>query len=159
MDRFRVRVGGESVPFSSAHFLVLGEGDCEHLHGHNYRVGVELDGPLDERRYVYDFIALKAMLRSIVDAIDHRTILPTRSPALAVEDRGPAVRARLAGKEWILPREDCALLPIANSTAEEIAAWIAGRLREEMARAGLPPPTRMVVEVAEDAGQSAAVES
>jgi len=159
MDRFRVRIGGESVPFSAAHFLVMGEGECERLHGHNYRVGAELAGPLDAARIVYDFVALKRMLRAIVEPIDHRTILPGRSPHLRIEEREASVRATFGRKEWVLPSDDCAILPIANSTVEEVAAWIAGRLGEEISRAGLPPPERIAVEVEEEAGRSAIVES
>ncbi len=159
MDRYRVRVGGARATFSAAHFLVLAEGRCERLHGHNYRVTVELEGPLDAARLVYDFVAVEGMLRRIVEPIDHRTVLPGRSPHLRIEERPPAVRASLGAREWVLPAEDCAVLPLVNSTAEEIAAWIAGRLREEIARAGLPHPGKLSVEVEEEEGRSAAVES
>jgi 6-pyruvoyltetrahydropterin/6-carboxytetrahydropterin synthase len=55
---FKVRVTKDNFVFSSGHFISY-EGDkCERLHGHNYRATVEIEGPLDENHYVFDFIAL-----------------------------------------------------------------------------------------------------
>ena len=158
MERYRVRVAGNDVLFSSAHFITWSETECERLHGHDYRVRADISGPLGPDRYVYDFLALKALLRRILEPIDHRVLLPGRSPRLRVEERGDSLRVSFGAKEWILPRGDCAVLPVENVTAEEMAAWIAGRLREEMARQGLHPPERIIIEVEEGPGQTAICE-
>ena len=50
---------------------------CERLHGHNYRVWAEVEGPLDENQYVIDFIALRDALKTITDELDHHMLLPT----------------------------------------------------------------------------------
>jgi 6-pyruvoyltetrahydropterin/6-carboxytetrahydropterin synthase len=42
------------------------------------------------------------------------------------------VVVRFRQKRWIFPKEDCMLLPIVNTTAEEIAGWIAGQIREKL---------------------------
>ena len=55
MSEYRVVVGKEVLVFAAAHFITFGDGGCESLHGHNYRVGVTLTGDLDRHSLVYDF--------------------------------------------------------------------------------------------------------
>jgi 6-pyruvoyltetrahydropterin/6-carboxytetrahydropterin synthase len=50
------------------------------------------------------------------------------------------------------------LLPIANTTAELLADYIAGRLRERLTERGYALPRVLRVEVEESFGQSAEVE-
>ena len=58
--------------FSSAHNLRGYEGDCERLHGHNWRVEVAVEGKkLDSIGLLVDFRALKKLVRSVVDSLDH----------------------------------------------------------------------------------------
>src|SRR3954465_1460208 len=93
-ERYKVRVEKESFTFCSGHFISY-EGDkCERLHGHNYRTAVEIEGELDENRYVFDFIALKHRTQAIHDELDHRMMLPTRNRVIHLEERPGSVRVR-----------------------------------------------------------------
>jgi 6-pyruvoyltetrahydropterin/6-carboxytetrahydropterin synthase len=58
---------------------------------------------------------------------------------------------------WSFPRDECALLPIMNTTAELLADYIARRLRESMIARGWGLPRVLRVEVEESFGQSATV--
>ncbi len=63
---FRVRVTKDYLVFASAHFITFAGHRCEALHGHNYRVGVVLEGALDaESWYVFDFVTLKRIMRRL----------------------------------------------------------------------------------------------
>src|SRR4028119_2002879 len=74
---FRVAVTKDYLVFASAHFITFAGHRCESLHGHNYRVGVVLEGALDEESwYVFDFGALKKIMRRLCDEIDHKGLLP-----------------------------------------------------------------------------------
>ena len=115
---------------------------CERIHGHNWRVAVEVDGPLDENHYVFDFIALRDLTRDLVAELDHRMLLPTESALIRLEDDGPNVVARFGDRHWSFPREECVLLPVANTTAELIADWIAGRLLDAFGAPACPSPRR-----------------
>src|SRR6218665_2410959 len=91
-DQYRVRVTKDHLVFSAGHFVTITTPDvsfCERLHGHNFRVAVEVAGPLDVNQYVFDFIALRDALQAIVAGLDHRMLLPTRHPEipLTVSDR------------------------------------------------------------------------
>ena len=157
-ERYKVRVTKDHLVFCSGHFISY-EGDrCERLHGHNYRTAVEVEGELDENFYVFDFIALKHRTKAITDELDHRMMLATRNPHIAVEESPDGVRVRYRDRQWLFPRGDCVLLPIENTTAELLARYIAGRLVEELRRHHQFVPEVLRVEVEENIGQSATVE-
>jgi 6-pyruvoyltetrahydropterin/6-carboxytetrahydropterin synthase len=152
---YRVRVTKDYLVFSSAHFITFAGHRCEALHGHNYRVGVTLDGDVDTTGwYVIDFSVLKQIMRRLCDEIDHKVLLPLSNPKLTVAEVGDAVTVAYMGQpRYAFPRGDCALLAIPNTTVEMLAQYLAGRLRAE-----LPETVRvaaMEVEVEENFGQSA----
>jgi 6-pyruvoyltetrahydropterin/6-carboxytetrahydropterin synthase len=151
--RFSIRVTKDHLVFSAAHFITFAGNVCERLHGHNWRVAVSLDGPLDENRYVFDFIALRDALQGIVNELDHRVLLPTRHPAISVSEENDEVVARFESRRWVFPREDCVLLPVENTTAELIADWIGCRLLETLSPEDRQRLETMRVEVEENFGQ------
>ncbi len=157
--RYQVRVTKDELVFSAGHFITFAGGLCERIHGHNYRTAVEVEDDLDRNHYVFDFIALRDLTRAIAADLDHRMLLPTRSDLIRLEDDGPSnVRARFGDRSWSFPRDECVLLPIANTTTELLADHIAGRLRDEWSARGIPLPRVMRVEVEENFGQTATVE-
>jgi 6-pyruvoyltetrahydropterin/6-carboxytetrahydropterin synthase len=157
VEGYRVRVTKDHLVFCSGHFISY-EGDkCERLHGHNYRTAVEVEGPLDQNYYVFDFIALKRLTRTITDELDHRMMLPTRNPLIIVKPGPSSVHVRYREREWLFPLDDCVLLPIENTTAELLARYIAHRLLDAMKREQYVPRI-LRVEVEENIGQSATCE-
>ena len=66
--------------FDSAHFLAGYEGKCRNIHGHEWRVVIEICRPdLDEegqtRDMMFDFGQLKKDVTREVDAMDHALII------------------------------------------------------------------------------------
>ena len=58
--------------FSSSHHLTGYEGNCSRLHGHNWRVVVEVSGTkLNETGMLVDFTQLKGKLDEIARELDH----------------------------------------------------------------------------------------
>ena len=157
-ERYTVRVTKDYLVFCSGHFITYHGSQCERLHGHNYRVAAEVEAALDDNHYVFDFIALKNLMRQLTDELDHRMLVPTRSKLIAVEETASEVRLRFRDKEWAFPREDCVLLPIENTTAELLARYLAGRLREALRDDHKFVPDVMRVEVEESFGQVARYE-
>src|SRR4051812_46584423 len=151
---YKVRVTKDTLVFSAGHFITFAGGICERIHGHNYRVAVEVEGDLDENAYVFDFIALRDGMQALVNELDHRMLLPTQSRLILLEDDGPSnVRARFEDRSWSFPREECVLLPVPNTTAEMLADYLGKRLREAWDGQGIAPPRVMRVEVEECFGQ------
>jgi len=126
-ESFRVRIAKAEHVFSAAHFITFGD-QCERLHGHNYHVAAEFQGPLDENRLVVDFVLVRAKLREIIAELDHFMLLPTQHPRMRVEDTDREVTVSFHERRWVFPSGDCRLLPVANTTAELLAAHIGVRL-------------------------------
>ncbi len=154
-EHFGVRVYKQYFNFASAHFLIFADGTREELHGHNYQVRVHVRGGLDEGDIVLDFTKLKPLVKRTCDALDHRVIFPTQHPLLAIKDGEREVEAVFAGADrFVLPRRDCVLLPIHNTSTERLAEWIAHevkrRVEETIPGAALE---LLEVEVEESGGQ------
>lgn len=121
--------------WEAAHRLPWHEGQCRHLHGHSYRMFVELTGPADERGLLVDFKELKAWMRPLVAVWDHATIVDQRDEELlsVVRTHG-----------W-----NHALLPY-DSTAENLcrfaAEWLVEAQRDRLHSLGV---TRVVTRIAE----------
>ena len=152
-ETYRVRVTKDHLVFSAAHFITFNGNTCERLHGHNWRVAVEAAGALDENFYVIDFIALRDAAQKIVGELDHRMLVPTEHGSINVWTSEREVEITINESRWVLPREDCVLLPIENTTAERLAWWIGGRLREELPPAAWKLISSLDVEVEENFGQ------
>lgn len=125
---FRVDVQKEQFIFSAAHFITFAGDICERLHGHNYGVRASVGGPLDENRYVVDFIALRDAVLEQTQALDHHVILPSDHAEIKVTADESETTARFRDRRWVFPNEDCVILPVINTTAEEIARVIAERV-------------------------------
>jgi 6-pyruvoyltetrahydropterin/6-carboxytetrahydropterin synthase len=116
---FRVEVSKDYLVFASAHFITFKGHQCESLHGHNYRVGVAVEGSVDpETLFVLDFSVLKQIVRQLVDRIDHRVLLPAENPKLAYREENGRLMVDYFGEPaYVFPRTDGSLLPLPNSTA------------------------------------------
>lgn len=152
---FRVRLEKEHHIFSAAHFITFAGNICERLHGHNYGVAVEVSGPLDENRYVIDFIALRDELRKITDELDHRVLLPTGHPLIRVTTISHEVEALFTpdGRRWLFPAGDCVILPISNTTAELLAQYIGQRLLDALVTSHSFRPEKIEVAIDENHNQ------
>ena len=150
---YRVRLDKEFHVFSAGHFITFAGDVCERLHGHNYRVAVEVEGPLDENHYVIDFIALRDALKEITDELDHRMMLPTDHRAIRVQANDNEVEVTFDQRRWVFPRCDCVLLPVPNTTTELLARYIGLRLMDRLASLTGSRPQRLRVAVDENNGQ------
>ncbi len=157
-ESYRVRIAKAEHVFSAAHFITY-EGRCERLHGHNYHVAAEISGPLNSDHLVVDFLAVRAALGEIIARLDHYVLLPTEHEQLAVVEVGDEVEVTLDARRWIFPRGDCQLLPVANTTAELLAAYVGRELKLALeSRLGIEEP-QLRVELDECDGQLAIWES
>lgn len=149
-ESFHVRLAKERFVFCAAHFITYNGDVCEPLHGHNYHVAAEIHGPLDENHYVVDFIQVRDAIQKIVDSLDHRMLLPLAHPTIHVTVEAAEVQVTHGTRRWVFPRQDCVLLPLANTTAELLAKYIATLLQD--AFPGFAP-SRICVGVDECDGQ------
>jgi 6-pyruvoyltetrahydropterin/6-carboxytetrahydropterin synthase len=133
MERWSIEVEKEYLKFSAAHFLIFPDGSAERLHGHNYRVYVSLEAKLSRFGLVLDFQHIKPLVRELVDELDEHWILPGEHPELRVERRADGViEVRYRERYYAAPVEDVLLLPINNTSAENLSTLLGRRLLERL---------------------------
>jgi 6-pyruvoyltetrahydropterin/6-carboxytetrahydropterin synthase len=154
---YRVSVTKDYLVFASAHFITFSGHRCETLHGHNYRVGVVVEGKLQpDSWYVFDFSVLKRIMRTLCDEIDHKVLLPTENPHLQIAERDGSVTVAYQNQpRYVFPERDCALLPLPNTTVEMLAELLTTRLQAALVNEGGTGITAIEMEVEENFGQSA----
>jgi 6-pyruvoyltetrahydropterin/6-carboxytetrahydropterin synthase len=149
-----LRLAKQDFAFAAAHFTLFVGREAERLHGHNYRVRVELCGPeLDAEGMLIPVAALKERIRALCAALDERILIPEKSPRLELRREGDALAVALGGRCYRFPAAEVALLPLPNVTIEALARHLWESLAPALAGS---PVRRLAVEVEETAGQSAA---
>jgi 6-pyruvoyltetrahydropterin/6-carboxytetrahydropterin synthase len=155
--RYRIRVARELFKFSSAHMTVFPDGRKERLHGHNYGMAVQLELADASFERMVDFAAIKQAGRAFALRLRERVLLAEQNRHFEVVRQDDVeLEFRLAGKRYVLPREDVLLLPIDNVSTEALAGYASAVLGEEL-RAALPAGavTGIEVTVEESPGQGA----
>jgi len=157
VEKWSVEVDKEAFKYSSAHFLIFPDGSAERLHGHNYRVFVALQGTLSEFGLVFDFNKIKPIVKGICDELDEQWLIPGKHPVLKWESREDGiVEVRYLERYYAAPQEDVTILPINNTSVENMSAWFGGELRRRV-EVDFPDITveRLEVAIEETPGQRA----
>lgn len=149
----RVTVERNTLRFAAAHFATF-EGQCEPLHGHNYDVIIEVAGELTDDSWVIDFRLLKSVARELCQQLDHKFLLQRDSRVLQIDEGKSNWKVRFQERGWVFPKSDVLPLPIDNTTAERLAGWFAGRLREQLLARGAAKLTSITVGIEEQPGQA-----
>ncbi len=128
----RLEIDGNysGIKFSASHFIP-GHAKCGHLHGHSYILHLSLVGDKGEDGMIMDFVELKHALKRTVDDLDHKVLLPSRSPHVNIQ-KGEEIVVLTGRKRYVLPSEDVVILDIAQTSAEELAEHILGRVLNEV---------------------------
>ncbi|MCC6126311.1 MAG: 6-carboxytetrahydropterin synthase [Pirellulales bacterium] len=155
MSNYSIRIDSADLIFSAAHFITFDGGECEPLHGHDYRVKAELFGPTGANEYVVDFVLVKEFLRKVVGELDHRVLLPGEHGSISLMLQGGEYIITHAGRRWILPEDNCRVLPIANTTTEMFARYIGRRLIDDLIQKNQLSVTQVCIEVGECDGFAA----
>ncbi len=124
---FRVseRKMGWHKDFDSSHFLVLPyESKCLRIHGHTYKVDVEIWGELNENGMIFDFNHLS----NLVKLLDHRFLV---SEVWVTKRKSGKLVIEKNDKHIELPEDEAVVLDKPNITAEYIAEWFAERIAEK----------------------------
>ncbi len=154
--QFAVKVYKQYFNFAASHFLIFKDGTREPLHGHNYRValrgeGQELDGDM-----LFDFLDIKPIVRKVCDSLDHKLLLPGENVSLNINDKETNWEiCPPCGSLFNIPKDDCLILPIENTSAERLAIYIAHQVRDIVKQDFNFSFKNLEIEVEETPGQSA----
>ncbi|MDH5510066.1 MAG: 6-pyruvoyl tetrahydropterin synthase family protein [Nitrospinota bacterium] len=130
-DKTRIKIEKRDSVFSAAHFLA-DMGKCERMHGHNYFISVEVEGAPDRRGAVIDFNLLDSIVSRVCQPLDHKILIAQKSPTAQVAVNGAEVEVNFKNKRYLLPVEDCLLLPLDSTTVESLAGYLLDKISEEL---------------------------
>lgn len=134
--RWTLHIRKDALKFSAAHMTVFPDGSKERLHGHNYQVelAVELvESPMLAQMLSYE--TFKRALRAVCSAWDEKVLIAAENPWLATLAAAEGEYAfRLCGKRYVLPKDEVAVLPLDNITAENLAQLLCERFWAELLR-------------------------
>ena len=152
----RVSVSKDYLTFSAAHFLAIPGHRCESLHGHNYVLTVTVEGPVDPATgFVIDFAVLKRLLRSTIEAVDHRVIIAGKNARVIVRADAEQTTVDYAGvaRFWF-PTSNVVIVPVPDTTAELLAEYFAGEVVAGLVGEGIRGLRSVTVDVEESPGQT-----
>lgn len=123
-----------NLRFASAHMIPCHE-FCGGIHGHSYHVDVIVDGERGgEFGFVVDFKTVKGIVRKTCKKLDHKLLLPENSKELIFKSTDDPLEFYIGPKEYKIPREDCYILPLPSTSAEDLAEYFAEELFQALAQ-------------------------
>lgn len=133
---YRLHVVTDPDRLYCGHMTVYPNGAKERLHGHNFRVFLDVDFADGSMARMVDLDVFRHALDGICAAWKERLLLPATNPFLEiVADDGAELEFRLCGQRYVCPRADVVLLPIENCSVEGLAEHVAVLLRERVGAA------------------------
>ena len=132
-ESWSISIAKDYLKFSAAHFLIFPDGTAERLHGHNYKVFVDVHTDLNQHGLVVNFKEIKPLVREVCDELDEHLLIPGEHPVLTAVRAGAQMEIRYRERRYLIPAEEVIVLPIGNTSAENLAAWFGRTLRERMA--------------------------
>ena len=99
------------------HRLPFHSGKCKNIHGHTYKMRVEIEGDLNENGMVMDYYDVSEIISPVVDELDH---------SFMVKDTDKDIidfLEKLDSKKVVVPFE---------TTAENITLFMLGKIKEKI---------------------------
>jgi len=123
-----------NLRFSAAHMIPKHE-SCGVIHGHSYIVDVVVEGERSgDFGFVVDFKMVKDIIRRMCKKLDHRVLIPTKNQEIKFDNLDDPVRFSIGNKEYMLPLEDCLLLDLKSTSAEDLSEYFAEELYHDLKR-------------------------
>lgn len=99
------------------HRLPFHSGKCKNIHGHTYKMRVEIEGDLDSNGMVMDYYDVSSVISPLVDEFDHSFIVK--------DDDSEVIELlnKLNSKKIVVPFE---------TTAENITLYMLQKIKEKI---------------------------
>ena len=149
-----IEISKEDLKFSAAHFTIFSATERERLHGHNFRVSLDLSAEVGDNGMCFSYVEIKRRLRALCATLDEYTLLPGQSPFMRIEQDGDFYLAHFNGERLPFALSDTQLLPICNTTVEEFARYLLEQLLADAAFVQGNDIHKLVMKVSSGPGQS-----
>lgn len=121
-----------NLRFSAAH-MIPEHDSCGCIHGHSYIVDVEVEGERSGKfGFVADFKEVKGIVREVCAKLDHKVLIPLQNKLISFKSTEGSVEFNISGKEYKLPQEDCYLLDLKSTSAEDLAEYFAEKVFQKL---------------------------
>jgi len=97
---------------------------------------VEVEGAPDQRGAVIDFNLLDSIVSQVCQPLDHMILIAQKSQTAQVTTSGAEVEVKFKNKRYLLPVEDCLLLPLKSTTVESLAGYLLEGILEKLGDTG-----------------------
>lgn len=99
------------------HRLPFHSGKCKNIHGHTYKMRVEIEGDLDSNGMVMDYYDVSSVISPLIDELDHSFIVK--------DDDSEVIEFlnKLNSKKIVVPFE---------TTAENITIYMLQKIKEKI---------------------------
>ena len=113
--------------------MLFKDGSREPLHGHNYRVQIKGNALELNDDMVFDFLDIKPIVKAICDSLDHKLLIPRDNAFLRIETQEKNYLFTTKDESvFSIPQTDALILPIENTSAERLAGYLAGQIKQKV---------------------------
>jgi len=135
-EKFSVILQRDNLVFSAAHFLTYDKNKREAIHGHNFKLSVQIGSDKLQNSMVIDFLILENIVISVINQLKDKLLIAQNDQNLHIELNKKQIIIRCKDEyndEYIsVPASDCVLLPISNTSTELIANYIGKEVRKKL---------------------------
>jgi len=149
-----IKLAKEYMKFSAAHFTIFSAQDRERLHGHNFTVNAEIVAQVGEDGLAFSYRIYKDKLKACCQQLDEYVLIPQESPHLEICEDAAQYQLRFNNETLFFPKSDTLLLPIRNTTVEELSSYLLNCLLESSNDLTDLNIHKIMIEVSSGPGQS-----
>lgn len=130
----KIELFKENLNFSIGHFTIFSATERERLHGHNYQVKALFEAEVGGNGLTVDYNILKKHVKNICKSLDEYFLIPSKSEYLNISDiENERVSIQYNQDELIFYKKDIQLLPIRNTSIEELSWYFIEKLKNDSA--------------------------
>ncbi len=128
----KIKLFKEYLKFSAAHFTLFSATDRERIHGHNFTIQLELELSVGSEGISTSYRYFKDTAKALCESLDEYILLPQESPHLSFTRNNLQYVVSFNKELLYFPISDTKLLPIRNTTVEELSFYLLDQLIDEI---------------------------
>lgn len=144
----------EDLHFSAGHFTIFSATEREKMHGHNYHVHAFITTLVEKDGIQFDYRFYHQKLMVICKQLNLCFLLPSESRFLKIEEHGNYYHAHFDQEMLPFLKNDVVILPIANTTVEEISHWFIQQLIQDKNELRVNSVQALTIKITSNAGRS-----
>ncbi len=118
-----IELSSSNMKFAAGHFTIFSQEERENLHGHNFKVACSIEALMGPNGLAFDYKKFKDRISHTCQQLDEVLLLPQLSPYLKVEEQADYYHCYFNHEKLYFLKRDAVLLPIRNTTIEDLAGW------------------------------------